>query len=144
MQLDNKAAFSLSRFKFKKFSFDDAVLNIEGGKAQFHLNTSGTFISSVSEYLLELDFITSDPEFANEPIISVTLEAFFAFNDSVKSVEEIPDYFFSNSIAILYPYLRSFISSMTVQANDQPIILPAMNLTKLAVPLKEKTKVIEK
>ena len=141
MQLDKKAVFSLSRFKFKKFSFDDAVINIEGGKAQFHLNTSGVFKSAESEYILEFDFVTSDQDHPDKPIITVTLEALFAFSDDVKSLEEIPDYFFSNAIAILYPYLRSFISSMTVQANDQPIILPAMNLSKLGTPLKEKTKV---
>ena len=141
MQLDKKAVFSLSRFKFKKFSFDDTVIDIEKGEAKFHLNTSGVFKAADSEYILEFDFITSDPEYPDKPIIKITLEAIFVFSDNVKSIEEIPDYFFSNAIAILYPYLRSFISSMTVQANDQPIILPAMNLSKLGDSLRDRTRV---
>lgn len=142
MELNKKAVFSLEKFKFSKFSFDDSHIKPEG-KGQFRLDTSGTFYPSESIYKLEFIFDAFDSDFPDEPFISVNLQADFTFVDEVKTLEEIPEYFYTNSIAILYPYLRSFISSLTVQANEHPIILPAMNLSKLGDPLKEKTQIVE-
>lgn len=36
-----------------------------------------------------------------------------------------------NSIAILFPYLRSLVSTYTANANIQPLILPPINVVKL-------------
>lgn len=51
----------------------------------------------------------------------------------------MPSYFYRNSIAIVFPYIRAFISTVTLQANIPPIILPTMNLTSLEIPLKQNT-----
>ena len=37
----------------------------------------------------------------------------------------------ANAIAILFPYVRSLISSFTVNANVSPLILPPINVLKL-------------
>jgi len=37
----------------------------------------------------------------------------------------------NNSPAIVFPYLRSFISTLTLQAGYAPITLPSYNFTKL-------------
>ncbi len=63
----------------------------------------------------------------------------FQFAESLK-LEDIPPYFYVNSIAIIFPYVRAFISTVTLQSNIPPIVLPTMNLTELAVPLKKNTK----
>lgn len=36
-----------------------------------------------------------------------------------------------NSIAILFPYLRSFMSTVTAQAGISPFILPTININNL-------------
>lgn len=36
-----------------------------------------------------------------------------------------------NAIAILYPYIRSIVSTYTSQANVMPLILPIINVNKL-------------
>lgn len=36
-----------------------------------------------------------------------------------------------NAIAILYPYIRSIVSTYTSQANIMPLILPIINVNKL-------------
>ncbi len=37
----------------------------------------------------------------------------------------------ANAIAILYPYVRSIISSMTIQAGVDPVILPTINVAAM-------------
>lgn len=71
------------------------------------------------------------------------MTASFQFSEDVIDIEDIPTYFYANSIAIVFPYLRAFISSLTIQANLKPMILPTMNLTSLSSPLKENVTVIE-
>ena len=55
---------------------------------------------------------------------------------------DIPPYFYSNSIAILFPYVRAFISNLSLQANFPPMILPTMNLSDLGEELKAHTQAI--
>lgn len=51
--------------------------------------------------------------------------------------------FYANSIAIVFPYIRAFISTVTLQANlVSPILLPTMNLTSLGERLMNNTKFI--
>lgn len=40
------------------------------------------------------------------------------------------DIFKKNAIAILYPYIRSLVTSYTASANVVPLILPAININK--------------
>ena len=47
--------------------------------------------------------------------------------------------FISNSIAILFPYVRAFVSTLTLQANIKPILLPTLNLSSLQDILRENT-----
>lgn len=59
--------------------------------------------------------------------------------ENVSSFDEIPTYFYRNAIAIIFPYVRAFISTVTLQSNIPPVILPTMNLSSLESPLKENT-----
>jgi len=74
--------------------------------------------------------------------VRVNCKAIFDFDDDAKEAG-IPDYFYKNSIAIVYPFIRSFISSLTLQANVKLILLPTMNLSSLEAPLKENTTFID-
>lgn len=57
------------------------------------------------------------------PFIKVHCSAVFNFGCSIK-FEEIPSYFYANSIAIIFPYVRAFISTVTLQANiDENLFL---------------------
>lgn len=41
-----------------------------------------------------------------------------------------------NTIAIMFPYIRSYISSITTQPGMSPIVLPAMNIVAMVRPEK--------
>lgn len=45
--------------------------------------------------------------------------------------QENKDLLEKNTIAIMFPYIRSYISSITTQPGITPIVLPAMNIVAM-------------
>ncbi|SEH72150.1 protein-export chaperone SecB [Epilithonimonas hominis] len=131
--MENKAAFSLENYYFSKVD-----INLENKKSndiQISFAPSGKFIAESSSYELKFIFnaLTNDSQF-------IIIECIAKFNfENVNSFDEIPTYFYRNSIAIIFPYVRAFISTVTLQANIPPVVLPTMNLSSLEKPLRENT-----
>lgn len=132
-----KASFSIDRYYFDKVLID--LQNHTSDKLFVDFKPSGVFNSKDSTYKLTFDFLayTSD-EKDTSPFVNIKCNGIFKF-ENVNSLEEIPSYFYRNSIAILFPYLRAFVSIVTNQANTPPVVLPTMNLISLEKPLKENT-----
>lgn len=134
-----KAAFKLDGYHFTKASLDfnipnDAELNIS-------FNPKGVFYVKEARYDLVFDVTVECVETATE-VIKVSCEASFSFGNKV-SIEDIPDYFYPNSLAIVFPYVRAFVSTISLQANVQPVVLPTVNLMGLTEKLKEQTQIID-
>lgn len=131
-----KAAFKLDRYHFTKASLD---FNIPyDAKLIISFNPNGVFYSKEARYDLIFD-VTIKCEETNTEVIKVSCEASFSFGKET-SIEEIPEYFFPNCLAIVFPYVRAFVSTITLQANVHPVILPTINLMGLTEELKAKTK----
>ena len=139
-----KAAFSFETFQVVSFSFKQPV----NENLSIVFNTKGEFHSKTNRFRIILEVIVLDgdllPESTESAIeaINIKLHTDFKFADSV-TLQEIPNYFYKNSIAIVFPYVRAFISTITLQANCKPVILPLMNLSALEEPLKENITVVE-
>lgn len=58
--------------------------------------------------------------------MSVEIRGFFTIEDNEEKINFEP-----NAIAILYPYIRSIVSTYTSEANVMPLILPVININKL-------------
>lgn len=134
-----KAAFRLDSYRFIKASLDfnkpiHAGLNIV-------FNPKGVYYAKECRYMLAFDVVITCEE-KSSVVAEVSCEAFFTFKAHV-TIDEIPDYFYPNSIAILFPYIRAFVSTMSLQANVQPIMLPTINLTGLTEELKKQTQVVD-
>lgn len=129
------ATFSLERYIFNKVVID--LSKKTSKELGLGFNPSGEFDSEKSTYKLILRFMAhnEDPE---TPFVEIDCEAIFAFEPKV-SHSEIPSFFYRNAIALIFPYLRAFVSTVTLQANIPPIILPTLNLSALETPLKENT-----
>jgi len=132
-----KASFSLEKYVFKKVLID---LDYYKSKELFvNFAPSGIFNKKNSTFNLTFNFSAyTSKEGGEKPFVSISCVGEFKFTN-VKSLEDIPTYFYRNSIAILFPYLRAFVSMVTNQANIPPLILPTMNLTSLEKPLRENT-----
>lgn len=101
----------------------------------------GCLCISERTYKLEFQFSAGiESEEGLMSIVEVTCVAEFLFNNEV-TLETIPVFFYPNSIAIMFPYIRAFVSTLTLQANIPPMVLPTLNLTSLQDTLKEHTSV---
>lgn len=135
-----QAAFSLKNYQFTK-----AALNLQGLHPQKKLSIDfmpkGCLSTSERKYKLEFLFSASiDGEDGSISVVEVTCIAEFLFNKDV-TLDTIPVFFYPNSIAIIFPYIRAFVSTLTLQANIPPMVLPTLNLTSLQDTLRENTTV---
>ncbi len=129
-------------FALKNYSFVRAALNLEEIPVEcsfaLKFEPSGIYDKNTGTYLLSLVFkaIYGD----NVEAVNVKVQAVFQFKEALL-FEDIPPFFFSNSIAIIFPYVRSFVSTITLQANVAPIILPTLNVSVLQDELRIHTAV---
>jgi preprotein translocase subunit SecB len=134
----NLAAFSFEKYRFEKIEIDFSKKR--SNDLQIDFEPSGKFFSSAGIYELTFLFRAHNGDIENS-FVKIECIATFKFNENI-SFEDIPNYFYPNSIAIIFPYMRAFISTVTLQANIPPIMLPTMNLSSLESPLRNSTKQI--
>ena len=134
-----KAAFKLVNYHFTKASLDfnipkKANLNIS-------FNPKGVFKVQEAEYSLMCNVVIECEE-TSAKVVEVSYIAIFSFENKVLP-NEIPDYFDADSLAIIFPYIRAFVSTITLQSNMHPIVLPTVNLMGLSEKLKRNTDVVD-
>lgn len=133
-----------AKFSLERYFFEEISLNLVGlaSNSHFSLRFSpfGEFHKKENLFKLRFGFKAIDDGTQKE-IVSVVCKANFRFQSEIE-LDDIPDYFYPNSIAILFPYVRALVSTLTLQANIKPILLPTLNLSSLKDRLKENTKAI--
>lgn len=135
-----QAEFSLNNYKFTHVELNLDYIK-EKDNLALELNPRGIFFSEKGDYELFFDFTASN--IVNDQkniVVNVVCKALFHFNNTY-SFSDIPEYFYANSIAIIFPYVRAFVSTVTLQANIAPIILPTLNLSALRDALKSNTSI---
>ncbi|MCB0514466.1 MAG: protein-export chaperone SecB [Chitinophagales bacterium] len=130
-----QAAFSIVNYQFDKVNID--LEYQKTNELNLAFETKGVFIKNTKNF--ELIFIVQ-VENDNEPnpFIKIRCKGLFKF-ENINLFEEIPDFFYRNAIAILFPYVRAYLSLVTTQANVPGIILPTMNLSNLEGELRKNT-----
>jgi preprotein translocase subunit SecB len=128
-----KASFNFVNFKIVDFSLKEPHTISNDISVLFE--PSGEFNISDKEFKLILNYKAKQDE---DDFINAKMISFFEIPDA-NSLDEIPDFFYRNSIAIAYPYLRAFITNLTIQAGQKPIIMPLLNLSELEKPFRENT-----
>lgn len=99
---------------------------------------SGVYDKDTKSFILRFVFAATQGE-DNKLIVRIVCTATFEFREALE-IDAIPEYFYPNSLAIVFPYVRAFVSSVTLQANMvTPILIPTLNLTGLQSTLKTNT-----
>lgn len=129
-------------FSLKSYSFVRATLNLEDIPAEctfdLDFDPSGVYDLGSGCYTLSLVF---KAKYDNDiEAVNIKVVATYQFKEILK-LDEIPPYFYSNSIAIIFPYIRAFVSTITLQANVSPIMLPTLNISALEDVLRSNTTV---
>ena len=136
--MDN-AAFKLDTYHFVKASLnfdvsDDSPLSI-------NIVPSGVYKQNLGLFVLSFNVNVSVAD-SSIDVVNVLCQAQFSFMDPIPA-SEIPDFFYPNSLAIIFPYIHAFVSTLTLQANVRPIVLPTVNLMGLTDMLRKETTVEE-
>lgn len=135
----DKVAFRLDTYQFIQ-AFLDLKLPIKAS-LDIKIYPSGVLSLKRSLYALTFKVVVSCKETGTE-VVSVVCKAQFSF-ENLKSLQDLPAFFYPNSLAIIFPYVRAFISTLTLQANVSPIILPTINLMGLTDELRKNTEISE-
>ena len=137
--MDN-VAFRLVRYWFEEALFH--LSNVPGEKKiNIDFQPSGIYQKDKGLYNLTFVFVAWENNKTQEDFaVKVKCNAEFQFNGAI-GLDEIPAFFYPNSIAIVFPYVRAFVSTLTLQANIQPILLPTINLSSLQESLRKNTEV---
>ena len=136
MNTAERAAFKFIKYKITKFSFEEQTSD---EKLDLKFDASGRYLKNEATFELSLKVLVLE---ADKQIVDATMTLYFQFEKNT-ALKDFPSYFYRNAIAIGFPFLRSFVSTLTLQANCRLLMLPIMNLSNLEPSLIEKTVEIE-
>ncbi|APC07791.1 protein-export chaperone SecB [Neomoorella thermoacetica] len=98
----------------------------------FKVRTESTVDETNNEITVDLfcNIFEEGPEKDNPFHLKVNLRGWFKTNSTVEK-NELYRYAEINAPAILFPFLRTVVSSVTMAANVPPVILPLVNINRL-------------
>lgn len=127
---NNIAKFRFSGYQILKsnISINDPSKISENLEIKF--KRSSGVIEEELKYKLDLEVIIEDDN--KSLLIEVISNGFFEFDKGITE-EEKAVFFNTSAPAILFPYLRAYISTLTTLSGIQTVILPTVNLSSGAV-----------
>jgi preprotein translocase subunit SecB len=130
-----KATFQITSYQFDKVIID--LNNHTTNELSLSFGTNGIYTNANNTF--ELHFVVKVANRGTDaPFAEISCKGNFKF-ENISSFEQIPEFFYRNSIAILFPYVRAYLSLVTTQANVPGIILPTLNLSNLEAELRTNT-----
>ncbi len=134
-----KSEFSFLEFLIEESSISRKPLD-EKGKLSIDIIPYGIIDKSKNVFQLRLDVSVyeSNDRFKSN-IVAIGL---FLFNE-ISDASSLPDYFLINAPAIMFPYIRSYISALTALSGMEAINLPLVRMANLAEKLKENITEVE-
>ena len=130
------AAFKFVGFKIPLFRYCESEKR-DQVNLKIDFQPTGRYYKADKTFEITLDVIGIDED-TNKEVLFVQSLSSFVF-ESQSDLADLPPYFYRNAIAIIYPYLRSFVSTLTLQANAGILILGLLNLSSLEGPLRKNT-----
>ena len=135
-----KASFNFTGFKVldSHFKFNDNI------RSEFGINfdAKGKHYAKTNIFKLFLKVqVLQEPE--KLIFIELDTESTFVIQAELSELEELMKFFVKNAPAIVFPYIRAYVSTLTTQSGNRPIILPTLNLIGLSEGLSKNIERIE-
>lgn len=115
----------MSNLYFSKSEFLRGA-NITSGELSIELDKE---VVPIKEHTYNVILTLNIKNEANDIHLNVIAEAVFEYEASDYSLEN--DIINKNTVAIMYPYIRSQVTLMTSQPNMTPIVLPTANFSDI-------------
>lgn len=132
----------VSKFQFINFVVRESRFAfVERGEYEFYFDftPSGKVYPALGQFELHLDLKIREK---NDLVkIDIKTISFFAYEEQEGNLAE-NKFFTMNAPAIVYPYIRAYIATLTAQSGIGTITMPAMNLAPLGEVLKKKIQVL--
>lgn len=129
-----------SAFKFEKYNILRTIINRKSDETpkslQIGFEPKGTHFKENGRFELSLGVRIEDE--GKNLLIEVDTIATYVLEGEV-SDKILQTFFYINAPAILFPYIRAYIATLTTLSGMAPINLPTLNLTQLAPELEKNT-----
>jgi len=126
MNTVKKSPFKLDQFIVKSFSIERNP--VKQGEVEFEIKPSGLIDKSKKQFQLTLEINVKDKNLSFD--INMTALGMFKFkNDAIDAT--LSNYFYTNAPAIIFPYIRAYISSISALSGLHTVNLPVMNVSGL-------------
>lgn len=132
-----------SKFQFKVFSILRSLIERTGNepskKLQLMFTPKGVINKEEATFQLQLGVKIEDEHKSLN--IEIDAIANYTFENKLGS-DTLGNFFYINAPALLFPYIRAYISTLTNLSGFEPINLPTLNMTRLGDDLKRNTQEI--
>lgn len=127
-----------ARFRFVEYLFKETSIKLTGedisDDVEFGIEPNGIFEEDNKMFILTLNVLVKDKKSSLEVKMTVTGKFKYETND----IQELVPYLGFNAPAIIFPYIRAYITNITALGGMSPIILPTLNMESVGKELLEK------
>lgn len=119
--------------QFEKYQIEKIDYSVisEDDVNEYKMEFSGIIAISDDEKSGKVTFDLTLPDKKDSRKIKVLITGYFSFRDDVETEEEKRKYLGVNGAAILFPYLRTTVSMITVLDKSEAILFPTLNFVEL-------------
>lgn len=126
-----------ARFRFVEYLFKETSIKLTGedigDDVEFGIEPSGIFEEDKEMFILTLRVLVKDKKSSLQLEMIVTGKFKYETND----MQELIHYIGFNAPAIIFPYIRAYITNITALGGMSPIILPTLNMESVGNELLE-------
>jgi len=123
----------LSKCNFKKNSMNSKM---KEAKLKFDFRINNRMNNEKTKLLVEFETMIGKDEEQSPIYLDVIVAGEFSINETEKNLD-LEEFSKFNAPAIIFPYVREFISDLTTRAGfNPPIILPPMNIINMIKNIK--------
>lgn len=127
-----------ARFRFVEYLFKETSIKLTGedisDDVEFGIEPNGIFEEDNKMFILTLNVLVKDKKSSLEVKMTVTGKFKYKTND----IQELVPYLGFNAPAIIFPYIRAYITNITALGGMSPIILPTLNMESVGKELLDK------
>lgn len=131
-----------SRFQFKGFKITRSLIERKSDnsskKISLEFSPKGIINESKANFQLELEVKIEDEN--KSFLIDILALANYSFENGAANISDL---FYVNAPALLFPYIRAYISTLTNLSGFEAINLPTLNLTKVGDDLKNNISIVK-
>lgn len=134
----NKENTKTARFRMRCYLITNTSIRLTGNEIgedmNFGIVPEGSFDEAEKTFLLTLNVVATDKD--KNLDLSLIIKGLFEYDTD--DMSELIPYISMNAPAIMFPYIRAYISNITALGGTQPIILPTLNVEGVGLELLEK------